>query len=172
MPTCWNSIVSFQRFISIHICAGIYTHNQVWFTVSGVQWKRGKLVDKPLIARFMGPIWGRHCPGGPHVCPMNFAIWFKINRSIPNHKNTSNNNCSVLVIYSTTWQLDDWLTYDNASSDSEILKCWKCLIHIHTNSHLVVLFSNRILNISYIKTSNDNDEYIYVYKFRLNMIFP
>ena len=32
-----------------------------------------------LIARFMGanmePIWGRRDPGGPHVGPMNFAIW-------------------------------------------------------------------------------------------------
>ena len=32
-----------------------------------------------LIARFMranmGPIWGRQDPGGPHVGPMNFAIW-------------------------------------------------------------------------------------------------
>ena len=31
------------------------------------------------IARFMGanmgPIWGRQDPGGPHVGPMNFAIW-------------------------------------------------------------------------------------------------
>ena len=24
----------------------------------------------------MGPIWGRQDPGGPHVGPMNFAIWF------------------------------------------------------------------------------------------------
>ena len=23
----------------------------------------------------MGPIWGRQNPGGPHVGPMNFAIW-------------------------------------------------------------------------------------------------
>ena len=23
----------------------------------------------------MGPIWGRQVPGGPHVGPMNFAIW-------------------------------------------------------------------------------------------------
>ena len=23
----------------------------------------------------MGPIWGRQDPGGPHVCPMSFAIW-------------------------------------------------------------------------------------------------
>ena len=41
----------------------------------------------PLLIRFdtvpdsmvhganMGPIWGRQDPGGPHVDPMNFAIW-------------------------------------------------------------------------------------------------
>ena len=23
----------------------------------------------------MGPIWGRQDPGGPHVGPMNYAIW-------------------------------------------------------------------------------------------------
>ena len=23
----------------------------------------------------MGPIWGEQDPGGPHVGPMNFAIW-------------------------------------------------------------------------------------------------
>ena len=28
-----------------------------------------------LIARLMGPTWGRQDPGGPHVGPMNFAIW-------------------------------------------------------------------------------------------------
>ena len=33
----------------------------------------------PLVARFMGPTrgpsWDRQDPGGPHVGPMNFAIW-------------------------------------------------------------------------------------------------
>ena len=24
---------------------------------------------------YMGPIWGRQDPGGPHVGPMDFAIW-------------------------------------------------------------------------------------------------
>ena len=26
----------------------------------------------------MGPIWGRHDPGGPHAGPMDFAIWESI----------------------------------------------------------------------------------------------
>ena len=29
----------------------------------------------------MGPIWGRQDPGGPHVGPMNFAIWVYSHRS-------------------------------------------------------------------------------------------
>ena len=34
----------------------------------------------------MGPIWGRQDPGGPHVDPMNFAIWvylWSIKRELP-----------------------------------------------------------------------------------------
>ena len=36
----------------------------------------------------MGPIWGRQDPGGPHVDPMNFAIWVYMERAhnvIPPH---------------------------------------------------------------------------------------
>ena len=29
----------------------------------------------------MGPIWGRHDPAGPHVGPMNLAIWAIMNKS-------------------------------------------------------------------------------------------
>ena len=31
--------------------------------------------DSKVHGANMGPIWGRHDPGGPHVGPMNFAIW-------------------------------------------------------------------------------------------------
>ena len=31
--------------------------------------------NNTLIARFMGPIWVRQDPCGPHVGPMNFDIW-------------------------------------------------------------------------------------------------
>ena len=36
------------------------------------------IVDNPdskVHGANMGPIWGRQAPGGPHVGPMNFAIW-------------------------------------------------------------------------------------------------
>ena len=31
--------------------------------------------DSTVHGANMGPIWGRQDPGGPHVGPMNFAIW-------------------------------------------------------------------------------------------------
>ena len=31
--------------------------------------------DSKIHGTNMGPIWGRQDPGGPHVGPMNFAIW-------------------------------------------------------------------------------------------------
>ena len=33
------------------------------------------LPDSKVHGAHMGPIWGRQDPGGPHVGPMNFAIW-------------------------------------------------------------------------------------------------
>ena len=34
--------------------------------------------DSKVHGANMGPIWGRQDPGGPHVGPMNFAIWDRI----------------------------------------------------------------------------------------------
>ena len=31
--------------------------------------------DSKVYGANMGPIWGQQDPGGPHVGPMNFAIW-------------------------------------------------------------------------------------------------
>ena len=39
------------------------------------------IIDNPDIKVHeanMGPIWGRQDPGGPHVGPMNLAIWVGI----------------------------------------------------------------------------------------------
>ena len=45
-------------FLQIERCARFPNH----------PWKQGLWDD-------MGPIWGRQDPGGPHVGPMNVAIW-------------------------------------------------------------------------------------------------
>ena len=44
----------------------------MWYRVHYVTFRMKQI---PLIAWFMGPIWGRQDPGVPHVGPMNFAIW-------------------------------------------------------------------------------------------------
>ena len=36
------------------------------------------VIIPPLIARFIGAIWDRQNLGGPHVGPVNFAIWVHI----------------------------------------------------------------------------------------------
>ena len=36
--------------------------------------------DSKVHGANMGPIWGQQDPGGPHVGPMNFAIW-EVNQS-------------------------------------------------------------------------------------------
>ena len=35
--------------------------------------------DNKVHGANMGPIWGRQDPGGPHVGPMDFAIWEELN---------------------------------------------------------------------------------------------
>ena len=35
----------------------------------------GYIPDSKVHWANMGPIWGRQDPGGPHVGPMNIAIW-------------------------------------------------------------------------------------------------
>ena len=35
----------------------------------------GKYPDNKVHGAIMGPTWGRQDPGGPHVGPMNGAIW-------------------------------------------------------------------------------------------------
>ena len=46
--------------------------------------------DSKVHGANMGPIWGRQDPGGPHVGPMNFAIWdhFRITCSLSASSNT------------------------------------------------------------------------------------
>ena len=34
--------------------------------------------DSKVHGANMGPIWGRQDPGGPHIGPMNFAIWIVV----------------------------------------------------------------------------------------------
>ena len=44
-------------------------------TVSKYRAVTSSIPDSKVHGPNMGPIWGRQDPGGPHVGPMNFAIW-------------------------------------------------------------------------------------------------
>ena len=48
--------------------------------------------DSKIHMANMGPIWGRQDPGGPHVGPMNFAIW----------------GVSTMCLQGITWTNTDW----------------------------------------------------------------
>ena len=47
--------------------------NLTWLDIWSVCFNA--IPDSKVHGASMGPIWGRQNPGGPHVGPMNFAIW-------------------------------------------------------------------------------------------------
>ena len=50
------------------------------------QWLKQNIPDSKVHGANMGPIWGQPDPGGPHVGPMNFAIWkseFELTKETP-----------------------------------------------------------------------------------------
>ena len=51
----------------------VYWHTS-WIA-SPVETELRAVPDSKVRGANMGPIWGRQDPGGPHVGPMNFAIW-------------------------------------------------------------------------------------------------
>ena len=62
-------------------------------------------LDSKVHGANMGPIWGRQDPGGPHVGPMNLAIWvygtlmfFGVH---PNRR--LNNSLDMLWLYCRCW---------------------------------------------------------------------
>ena len=63
----WRNSNGFVFFWSYYACRVNYCNPFIHVSMT------------PLIASFMGPIWGtiwgRQDPGGPHVGPVNFAIW-------------------------------------------------------------------------------------------------
>ena len=51
-------------------------HSREWLVIWGTM--VNGIPDSKVYGANMGPIWGRQDPGGPHVGPMNFAIWDSI----------------------------------------------------------------------------------------------
>ena len=47
----------------------------MWGSASNFSAQYTDAPDSKIHGADMGPIWGWQDPGGPHVGPMNFAIW-------------------------------------------------------------------------------------------------
>ena len=67
------SLVTFAGYVWHFVCYGKYYITSVRETINqcgGIQNH-----DSKVQRAKMGPIWGRQDPGGPHIGPMDFAIW-------------------------------------------------------------------------------------------------
>ena len=69
--------------------------------------------DSKVYVANMGPIWGEQDPDGPHVGPMNFAIWDYNKIYVYSHEfsyHTSNylQWLSVVTISADTWNNNNW----------------------------------------------------------------
>ena len=102
--SCWpRSVMSYDakllwRNINVFLFHLILLHSNGTSTLNPFQWKSRTVSyivttfygiyckstakqcsleysDSKLHGANMGPIWGQQDPGGPHVGPMNFAIW-------------------------------------------------------------------------------------------------
>ena len=71
------------------VSAKISLMNEIWWNSSTMfhslwsvdaKWQHRYPDGKVHVAN-MGPIWGRQDPGGPHVGPMNLAIWVCVNKN-------------------------------------------------------------------------------------------
>ena len=70
----WNTMKHMTPTAAAYCCMHTASH----FNSSPRGQNSRHFVDTPdskVHGANMGPIWGRQDPGGPHVGPMNFAIW-------------------------------------------------------------------------------------------------
>ena len=64
--------------------------------------------DSKVRGANMGPIWGRQDPDGPHVGPMNFAIWVRLvnlRSSIGKKTSVWNDEIPAIFIFTLTFTL-------------------------------------------------------------------
>ena len=88
-----NNDISFQLqriLLSISFVYTISTYTAMMtptdcfpLTVPHPKQHQAKFHDNKVHEANMGPIWGRQDPGGPHVGPINFAIWVTLAIPMP-----------------------------------------------------------------------------------------
>ena len=65
--------------------------------------------DSKVHGANMGPIWGQQDPGGPHVGPMNHAIWDGIDLVVQMILCLS----SKLIFHNFAFFANTWILWDN-----------------------------------------------------------
>ena len=91
------SYIIYVLYISYEIMS--YIWNYVWWIT--VHWAQllskyfqcQAYPDSKVHGANMGPIWGQQDPGGPHVGPLNFAIWVALNPSGAVRFQVEHNDC-------------------------------------------------------------------------------
>ena len=73
----WQAIIWINGAKVLRYYLAVLDHNVLWILLfyEIIHSIYPFLVWASLIAKFMGPTWGQQDPGGPHVGPMNLAIW-------------------------------------------------------------------------------------------------
>ena len=92
-----------------------------------------------VVARFMGPIWGRKGPGGPHVGPLNFAICVtSVTLARTSRNITQHNTHTALHVYNTPPIIEGYFFLSNDILDlcyllpqetSQWLKVYKTILY-------------------------------------------
>ena len=70
----WEKVNKLDQIIKLHELLGISTGWKGWM-ISQPCFKINTLPLNKVHGVNIGPIWGLQDRGGPHVGPMNFAIW-------------------------------------------------------------------------------------------------
>ena len=84
--------------------------------------------DSKVHGANMGPTWGWQDPGGPHVGPMNLAVW----EPIPRHATATHGKILAIHIKVATNFLVTfchWFSYNitNTTTPTNIKQHWTCL---------------------------------------------
>ena len=73
--------------------------------VALIYWNLASYPDSKVHGANMGPIWGLQDPGGPHVGPINFAIWvFNEIKSVWHFVKQCKNSGGIIVYQNNTPQ--------------------------------------------------------------------
>ena len=75
----------------------------------------------------MGPIWGRQGPGGPHVGPMNFAIWVAVTLRI----------CSSCMLFSNIQATEMPWCWRNCRHSLHRMSRWQLPVKLMTIMSLI-----------------------------------